>query len=29
MAIRAGYKKVYWMRGSLASWVARGYPIER
>ena len=28
-AIRAGYKKVYWMRGGLASWVARGYPLER
>jgi rhodanese-related sulfurtransferase len=28
-AIRTGYTNVYWMRDGLASWVARGYPLER
>jgi len=27
-AIKAGYKKVYWMRGGFPEWKARGYPVE-
>lgn len=26
--IKAGYKKVYWFRGGLPEWKAKGYPVE-
>lgn len=28
MAIKNGYKKVYWFRGGFPEWKAKGYPIE-
>ncbi len=27
-AIKAGYKKVYWLRGGFPEWKAKGYPVE-
>lgn len=27
-AIKAGYKKIYWLRGGFPEWKAKGYPIE-
>lgn len=27
-SIKAGYKKVYWLRDGLPGWKAKGYPIE-
>jgi rhodanese-related sulfurtransferase len=27
-AIKAGYKNVYWLRGGLPEWEAKGYPLE-
>jgi rhodanese-related sulfurtransferase len=27
-AIKAGYKKVYWLRGGLPEWKAKGLPVE-
>jgi rhodanese-related sulfurtransferase len=27
-AVKAGYKKVYWFRGGLPEWKAKGYPVE-
>lgn len=28
MAIKNGYKKVYWFRGGFPEWKAKGYPVE-
>ena len=28
MAVKAGYKKVYWFRGGMPEWKAKGYPSE-
>jgi rhodanese-related sulfurtransferase len=28
LAIRAGYRNVLWMRGGIAEWKAKGYPVE-
>jgi rhodanese-related sulfurtransferase len=28
MAIKAGYKKIQWMRGGFPEWKAKGYPAE-
>jgi rhodanese-related sulfurtransferase len=28
MAIKAGYKKIQWMRGGFPEWKAKGYPTE-
>lgn len=27
-AIKAGYKKVHWLRGGMPEWKAKGYPVE-
>lgn len=27
-AIKAGYKKVYWLRGGLPEWKGKGHPVE-
>jgi rhodanese-related sulfurtransferase len=27
-AIKAGYKKVYWLRGGFPEWKAKGFPVE-
>lgn len=27
-AVKAGFKKVYWLRGGLPEWKGRGYPVE-
>lgn len=27
-AVKNGYKKVYWFRGGLPEWKAKGYPVE-
>lgn len=27
-AIKAGYKNVYWLRGGIPEWKARGFPVE-
>jgi len=28
VAVAAGYKNIYWMRGGIAEWKENGYPIE-
>jgi rhodanese-related sulfurtransferase len=28
MAVKAGYKKVYWFRDGFPAWKAKGYPVE-
>jgi rhodanese-related sulfurtransferase len=28
VAIKAGYKKIYWLRGGLPEWKGKGYPVE-
>lgn len=28
VAVKAGYKKVYWFRGGLPEWKEKGYPVE-
>lgn len=28
LAIKAGYKKVYWFRGGFPEWKAKGFPVE-
>lgn len=28
LAVRAGYTRVYWMRGGIPEWKAKGYPVE-
>lgn len=28
VAVRAGYRQVYWFREGLPAWLAKGYPIE-
>jgi rhodanese-related sulfurtransferase len=27
-AVKAGYKKVYWLRGGIPEWKAKGFPVE-
>lgn len=27
-AVRAGYKNVYWLRGGIPEWKAKGFPVE-
>jgi len=27
-AVKAGYKKVYWLRGGIPEWKSKGYPVE-
>lgn len=27
-AVKAGYKKIYWLRGGIPEWKAKGYPVE-
>lgn len=27
-ALKAGYKKVYWLRGGIPEWKAKGFPVE-
>ena len=28
LAIRAGYKKIHWLRGGIPEWKAKGFPVE-
>jgi rhodanese-related sulfurtransferase len=28
LAVKAGYKKVYWLRNGIAEWKAKGFPVE-
>jgi rhodanese-related sulfurtransferase len=28
VAVKAGYKKVYWFRGGLPEWQGKSYPVE-
>jgi len=28
VAMKSGYKKVYWFRGGIPEWKAKGYPVE-
>jgi rhodanese-related sulfurtransferase len=28
VAIKAGYKKIHWMRGGFPEWKGKGYPVE-
>ena len=28
VAIKAGYKNVYWLRGGMPEWKAKGYPVD-
>jgi rhodanese-related sulfurtransferase len=28
VAIKAGYKKLYWLRGGMPEWKSKGYPVE-
>ena len=28
VAMKAGYKKIYWFRGGFPEWKAKGYPVE-
>ena len=28
LAVKAGYKKVYWLRNGIAEWKAKGLPTE-
>lgn len=28
-AVAAGYSRVYWLRGGIAEWTEKGYPIEQ
>jgi rhodanese-related sulfurtransferase len=27
-AVKAGYKRLYWLRGGIPEWKAKGYPVE-
>ncbi|WP_210395653.1 rhodanese-like domain-containing protein [Motiliproteus sediminis] len=29
IAVEAGYSRVYWLRGGIAEWTEKGYPIEQ
>ena len=28
LAVRAGYKKIHWLRGGIPEWKAKGFPVE-